>query len=168
MSASWYWTSTSPKPCILNVPHCCFGAVSQSGQTILLIRSFSKYDPTLGGISWPFGPALLGRLIPSSEEGFCWYTTQCAITGLSLNSQRSLDTCQSYLRCCLLGCSPHFAQIKLNSWLSSCTSFLVTTIEAFSTVSCHLPSYCTGMWRGINEVMTMRDFNKVLTTATRM
>ena len=133
MSASWYWTSTSPKPCILNVPHCCFGAVSQSGQTILLIRSFSKYDPTLGGISWPFGPALLGRLIPSSEEGFCWYAAQCAITGLGLNSQRSLDTCQSYLRCCLPGCRPHFPQIKLNSQLSSCTSFLVDTPSSDNT-----------------------------------
>ena len=29
---------------------------------------------------------------------------------------------QSYLRCCLPGCSPHFAP-KLNSQLSSCTSF---------------------------------------------
>ena len=37
-------------------------------------------------------PALLGRLIPSSE-GFSWWDTQCAITGLGFNSQRSLDTC---------------------------------------------------------------------------
>ena len=93
MSASWYWTSPLPKPYILSFPHCSFGAVSQSAQTILPIWPFSKYDPTLGGISWPFGPALLGRLIPSSEEGFCWYAAQCAITGLGLNSQRSLDTC---------------------------------------------------------------------------
>ena len=130
MSASWYWNSPSPKPYILNFPHCSFGAVSHSAQTILLIWLFSKYDPTLGGISWPFGPALLGRLIPSSEEGFCWYVAQCAITGLGLNSQRSLDTCQSCLRCCLPGCSPHFPQIKLNLQLSSCTSFLVDTLSS--------------------------------------
>ena len=127
MSSSWYWTSSSPKPYILNFPHYCLGAVFQSAQTILLIWLFSKYDPTLGGISWPFGPALLGRLIPSSEEGFCWYAAQCAITGLGLNSQRSLDTCQCYLRWCLPGCSPHFPQINLNLQLSSCTSFLIDT-----------------------------------------
>ena len=127
MSTSWYWTSPSPKPYILNFPHCYFGAVSHSAQTILLIWPFSKYHSTLEGISWPFCPALLGRLIPRSEEGFCWYTTQCAITGLGLNSQRSLDTCQSYLRCCLPGCSPHFPQINLNLQLSSCTSFLIDT-----------------------------------------
>ena len=30
MSASWHWTPSSPKPYILNFPHCHFGAVSQS------------------------------------------------------------------------------------------------------------------------------------------
>ena len=30
LSASWYWTSPSPKPYILTFPHCRFGAVSQS------------------------------------------------------------------------------------------------------------------------------------------
>ena len=52
-----------------------------------------KSDHTLGGISWPFCPVLLGRLVPSSEEGFCWWVTPCGITGPGLNSQRSLDTC---------------------------------------------------------------------------
>ena len=144
MSASWYWTSPSPKPYVLNFPYSCFGAVSQ---TILLIWMFSKYDPTLGGISWPFGPILLGRLIPSSEEGFCWYSTQCAITGLGLNSQRSLDTCQSYLRCWLPGCSPHFLQIKLNLQLSSCTSFLVDTPSSNNTRRLYTRTSPDGQYR---------------------
>ena len=135
MGASWYWTSPSPKPYILIFPHCCFGAVSQTAQTILLIWPFSKYDHTLQGISWPSVPTLLGRLIPHSEEGFCWYAAQCAITGLGLSSQRSLDTCQSYLRCCLPGCCPHFPHIKLNLQLSSCASLLVDT-----------PSYNNTRW----------------------
>ena len=46
MGASWYWTSPSPKPYILIFPHCCFGAVSQTAQIILLIWPFSKYDHT--------------------------------------------------------------------------------------------------------------------------
>ena len=64
---------------------------------------------------------------------FCWYAAQCAITGLGLNSQRSVNTWQSYLTCCLPGCSPHFPQIKLNLQLSSCTSFLVDTPSSDNT-----------------------------------
>ena len=30
----------------------------------------NKFDHTLGGISWPFCPAFLARLIPSSREDF--------------------------------------------------------------------------------------------------
>ena len=32
----------------------------------------NKFDHTLGGISWPFYPVLLGRLVPTSEEDVCW------------------------------------------------------------------------------------------------
>ena len=66
-------------------------------------------------------------------RSFCWYAAQCAITGLGLNSQRSVNTCQIYLTCCLPGCSPHFPQIKLNLQLSSCTSFLVDTPSSDNT-----------------------------------
>ena len=140
MSASWYWTSPSPKPYVLNFPYSCFGAVSQ---TILLIWMFSKYDPTLGGISWPFGPILLGRLIHSSEEGFCWYSTQCAITGLGLNSQRSLDTCllvmvqESILSHCI------FSYLELyyyNHW-SYIEPYIWSTASSLSSFSLEAQSY---------------------------
>ena len=39
------------------------------------------------------GKGQCARFCPSSEESFCWKATQCAITGLGLNSQRSLDIC---------------------------------------------------------------------------
>ena len=58
---------------------------------------------------------LLGRLLHSSEEGFCWQVTQCAITGLGFHSQRSLQTCllvmvqESIPSCCIF---PYLSSIQ--------------------------------------------------------
>ena len=62
------------------------------------------------------------RLVPSSEEGFFWQVTQCAISGLGFHSQRSLQTCllvmvqESIPSCCIF---PFLSSIKSLScvWL---------------------------------------------------
>ena len=75
--------------------------------------------------SWWTGRPGMVQSMGSQRVGQNWVTELNSPTPLPLSA-----VSKSSLRCCLPGCSPHFAPLKLNSQLSSCVSFLVNTLKA--------------------------------------
>ena len=81
---------------------------------------------------------IAGKACSQLWKGFCCWGTQCAITGLGLNSQRSLDTCllimvqESIPSCYIfsyleLHYYSHWSYIKLYIW-SSASSLVIISV----------------------------------------
>ena len=104
---------------------------------------WSLIRPHFGGLFMTIWSCVAGKAL-SQFWKFCWWATQCAITGLGLNSQKSLNTCllvmvqQSIPFHCIfpyleLHYYNHWSHIKVYIW-STASSLVIIIFTGGSVI----------------------------------